>query len=133
MGKGFQNTPYFGQSNNFSTFVGFPKFSNFHNFNWIIQLGDILQIPKLWTTTHYAKIIDLTKVRGVLKTSVKWLWNSMKQNNPNFFLTVYSRPKVDEFSNFWADPRLGGVRKAPTNIFFHLLFVFLSTAYVWIL
>ena len=31
--RGFQNTPYFGQSDNFSTFDGFAKFRNFQNFN----------------------------------------------------------------------------------------------------
>ena len=29
----FQNTPYFNESNNFSTFGGCPKFQNFQNFN----------------------------------------------------------------------------------------------------
>ena len=41
--KGFQNTPYFGQSDDFRTFGGFPKFRNFQNFNYIIQLGAILK------------------------------------------------------------------------------------------
>ena len=80
--KGFQNTPYFGQSDDFRTFGGFPKFRNFQNFDYIIQLGDILKKPKLWRATHCAKIIGLTKVRGVLKTSFQWLLNGMKQKNP---------------------------------------------------
>ena len=31
--RGFQNPPYFSQSDNFSTFDGSPKFGNFPNFN----------------------------------------------------------------------------------------------------
>ena len=83
--KAFQNTPYLGQSDDFRTFGGFPKFGNFQNFNYIIQLGEIMKIPKLWTPTHCAKIIGLNKVRGVLKTSFQWLLNGIKQTNPNVF------------------------------------------------
>ena len=32
MARGFQNTPYFNQSNNLSTFGGCQKFKNFQNF-----------------------------------------------------------------------------------------------------
>ena len=69
MGQNFANTPYFGQSDNFSTFGGCPKLN-------------FLKIPELWKATKYAKIIALTKVRGVLKTSFQWLLNGIKQKNP---------------------------------------------------
>ena len=36
----------------------------------------------------------------------------------NFFLNVYSRPKVDEFSNFWEDPRLGWSVGTPQKYLF---------------
>ena len=42
-----------------------------------------LKISKLWTLTHYAKIIVLTKVRGVLKRSCQGLLNGDKQKIPN--------------------------------------------------
>ena len=38
-----------------------------------------MKIPKLWTAIKYAKIIVLTKVRGVLKRSCQGLFNSDKQ------------------------------------------------------
>ena len=35
-----------------------------------------------------------------------------------FFSTVQSRPKVDEFFNFGADPRLGGSIRTENSFFF---------------
>ena len=32
---------------------------------------------------NFAQIIALIEVRGVLKTSCHWLFNGVKQNNPN--------------------------------------------------
>ena len=50
---------------------------------------------ELWTATKYARIINLTKVRWVLKTSFRWLLNGVQE----ILWTVNLWPKVDEF---WA-------------------------------
>ena len=49
----------------------------------ILVFSSKLKISKLWTLTHYAKIIVLTKVRGVLKKSCQGLLNGDKQIIPN--------------------------------------------------
>ena len=64
----------------------------------------ILNILELLTSTKCAKIIALILKRGVLKTSCHGLINAVKHNNPKLFLTVWSRPKVDEFCRFWGVP-----------------------------
>ena len=46
---------------------------------WLI----FLKIPELWTATTCTRIIALTEVRSVLKTSFHWLLNGVKQKIPN--------------------------------------------------
>ena len=41
-----------------------------------------IEIPELWTATKSAKVIGLTKLRGVLKTSCQGLLNGAKQKIP---------------------------------------------------
>ena len=46
---------------------------------WLI----FLKIPELWTATKCTRIIALTEVMAVLKTSFQWLLNSVKHKIPN--------------------------------------------------
>ena len=64
------------------------------------NLANILKIPELWTTSKCVRIIAQTKVRGVLKCSWQLLLNGVKQKILKFVLIVWSRLKVDKFSNF---------------------------------
>ena len=83
MARGFQNTPYLNQSDNLSTFGVCPKFVIFSKICKISKVLKSLKIHDLLTSTKCAKIITLIEVRGVLKTSCQWLFNGVKQNNPN--------------------------------------------------
>ena len=49
----------------------------------ILSFNQNLKISNLWTLTHYAKIIVLTKIRGVLKRSRQGLFNGDKQKMHN--------------------------------------------------
>ena len=48
----------------------------------IFYFVKMLKIPKLWTAIKCAKIIALTKLRSILKTSFQWLLNDVKQTIP---------------------------------------------------
>ena len=86
LSRGFQNTLYFSQNDNFSTFGVNPMFGNVQNIylygNSFYSIFEVLEILELWTATKCAKIITLTIVRYVLKPSFQWLLNCVKQKNP---------------------------------------------------
>ena len=58
------------------------------------NLATILKIPELWTTTERARIIAETKVRGVLKSSWRWLLNCVKQKIPKVLVDCVVKAKT---------------------------------------